>query len=87
MGATRQADEQGLPLRGLDRTACLVAAARQQLNETEAALARVDDHSYGLCCCCSESITPERLEILPAARYCASCQGRSVRPATTGRSS
>lgn len=85
--APHEADEQGLPLHGLDRTAYLVAAARQQLNETEAALARVDDRSYGLCRCCGEPITPERLEVLPAARYCASCQSRSARPLTTGGSS
>jgi DnaK suppressor protein len=59
-------------------TARLIAAARQQLEETEAALARVDDASYGLCGNCYEPIRRERLDILPAIRYCASCQFRHV---------
>lgn len=58
----------------------LLAAARQQLAETEAALARLDDGTYGLCADCSSPINSERLEVLPAARYCVSCQAhRSVR--------
>ena len=54
----------------------LVAAARQQLQETEDALARLDDGSFGTCGSCGEPITPERLEILPAARLCVACQAR-----------
>jgi DnaK suppressor protein len=60
----------------------LIAAARQQLEETEAALARVDAGAYGRCGNCSAPISAERLEVLPAARYCVTCQaGRSRRPA------
>jgi len=59
-------------------TARLISAARQQLEETEAALARVDDGSYGLCGNCDDPIPRERLDILPAARYCVSCQARRV---------
>jgi RNA polymerase-binding transcription factor DksA len=55
-------------------TAQLVAAARQQLEETEAALRRIDDGSYGLCEGCGQSIAPARLEALPSARYCLPCQ-------------
>jgi DnaK suppressor protein len=55
-------------------TARLISAARQQLEETEAALARVDDGSYGLCGNCDEPISRERVDSLPAARYCVSCQ-------------
>jgi RNA polymerase-binding transcription factor len=57
----------------------LLAAARQQLEEIEAALARVDDGSYGVCGGCGEPIVPERLGILPAARYCVACQVRQAR--------
>jgi RNA polymerase-binding transcription factor DksA len=59
-------------------TARLIAAARQQLEETEAALARVDDSSYGLCGNCDEPIARERLDSLPAVRYCVSCQFRDI---------
>jgi len=54
----------------------LLAAARQQLQETEDALARLDDGSYGACARCGERIGPERLEILPAAALCVACQSR-----------
>lgn len=52
----------------------LLAAGRQQLAETEAALARLNDGAYGVCEHCSCAINPERLEILPAARFCIACQ-------------
>ena len=55
-------------------TSQLLAAARQQLVETEFALARLDDGTYGLCADCASPISPERLEILPAARHCVACQ-------------
>jgi len=51
-------------------TARLIDAAHQQLGETEAALARLDEGTYGRCVQCQEPINPERLEVLPAARYC-----------------
>jgi RNA polymerase-binding transcription factor DksA len=52
----------------------LLAAARQQLEETEAALRRLDDGTYGLCERCQNVIDAGRLEALPAARLCMSCQ-------------
>jgi DnaK suppressor protein len=55
-----------------------LTAARQQLQETEAALGRVEDGSYGLCCSCGEPVLPERLEIMPATRYCVGCQKGST---------
>lgn len=58
-------------------TARLLFAARQQLQDTEAALARVDAGGYGSCGTCREPISTERLAILPAARYCVACQARS----------
>lgn len=54
----------------------LLAAARQQLQDTEDALARLDDGTFGVCASCDEPVSPERLEILPAARLCVACQSR-----------
>jgi DnaK suppressor protein len=62
----------------LQVTARLISVARQHMEDTEAALARVDDGSYGLCLHCEEPIATERLAILPSARYCMSCQPRRV---------
>jgi len=54
----------------------LLAAARKQLDETEDALARLDDGTYGSCGSCGDQISAERLETLPAARFCVACQSR-----------
>lgn len=55
-------------------TAQLIAAARQQLEETGAALACVGAGAYGRCGNCQTPIAAERLDALPTARYCLSCQ-------------
>ena len=40
----------------------------------EDALGRVEDGSYGTCQRCGQPIAPERLEALPFAAYCITCQ-------------
>jgi DnaK suppressor protein len=50
--------------------------ASETLTEIEAALARLDDGSYGECVDCGEQINSERLEALPAAARCVNCQAR-----------
>lgn len=55
-------------------TGRLLAAARRQLDETEAALRRLDQNAYGVCEGCRLPIPAGRLEALPAARLCVSCQ-------------
>jgi RNA polymerase-binding transcription factor DksA len=43
-------------------------------NETiRAALARIEDGSYGTCVRCGADISAERLDILPATPFCRSC--------------
>lgn len=44
------------------------------LREIHEALARMDDDSYGLCLDCDEPISHKRLEAIPWARLCISCQ-------------
>jgi DnaK suppressor protein len=48
--------------------------ATQQLELVDAALARLDDGSYGRCLRCGEPIAPARLEALPWAPHCIACQ-------------
>jgi DnaK suppressor protein len=43
---------------------------REQLNETDRALAKFDDDSYGTCERCGRPIAEPRLEAMPATRYC-----------------
>jgi DnaK suppressor protein len=74
LDALDRADRYGARTDDLHVAAQLIAAARHQLEETEAALRRLDAGSYGRCVNCAHSIPAERLEVLPAARYCVPCQ-------------
>lgn len=49
---------------------------RQELNEIEAALARVRAGEYGLCQSCGNPIREARLQALPWARLCIRCADR-----------
>lgn len=48
----------------------LAASLQDQLADVEAALARLDDGTYGRCVVCDEAIPEARLEAMPAARTC-----------------
>ena len=56
--------------------AALADAAREDLAEIQAALARLADGSYGTCQVCGARISPERLSARPAARTCVGCAPR-----------
>lgn len=51
--------------------------ATSHLEQVEAALARLDDGTYGACRSCGRPIAPERLEALPWAALCIDCQRRA----------
>ena len=46
------------------------------LRKIDAALRRLDDGSYGLCCDCEEPINPKRLEFDPTVLRCVDCAGK-----------
>lgn len=46
----------------------------QHLVDVEAAIARLDDGTYGTCLRCGRPIAPERLDALPWAAHCIECQ-------------
>lgn len=48
-----------------------------QLGRVHAALARVEDGTYGKCARCGVDIPPERLEFMPEAAHCVECHGRT----------
>jgi DnaK suppressor protein len=48
----------------------LLNQLREQLAETERALAKFDDGTYGVCEKCGQPIAEPRLEAMPATRYC-----------------
>jgi RNA polymerase-binding transcription factor DksA len=78
LGAHNEPDDDGS--RATDRliSSRLLAAARKQLEETEAALLRLEEGTFGVCEGCNEQIRPERLEILPATAFCVACQSQRM---------
>lgn len=54
----------------------LINSVREALAATTEALKRMADGTYGRCDQCQQQIPPERLEILPHARFCVPCQSR-----------
>lgn len=54
-------------IRNLDRESAL-------LKQVLAALARIDDESFGICVRCEEPIPEKRLKAVPWAAYCVACQ-------------
>src|SRR5690606_29213937 len=49
------------------------ARCRETIAETELALRRLDDGTYGQCERCGEEISLARLEAVPHARHCVAC--------------
>ena len=48
----------------------LAAQLRDQLDDVERALAKLDDGTYGSCEVCSQPIGADRLDAMPTARFC-----------------
>jgi DnaK suppressor protein len=48
----------------------LAAQLRDQLDDVERALAKLDDGTYGTCEVCAQPIGADRLEAVPTARFC-----------------
>lgn len=54
-----------------------IEKARERLSEIEAALARMDEGTYGTCVVCGEPIPEARLEARPSAATCVSCAAKA----------
>ena len=52
----------------------LVETAINRLGEVDAALARIEDGSYGVCAQCGTVISPQRMEIRPVSALCVKCK-------------
>ena len=48
----------------------LAGRLREQLDDVQRALDKLDAGTYGTCEACGEPISPDRLEAMPATRYC-----------------
>ena len=69
----------GANLTEADRNAAAVQTAMAQRGEVIAALARVDDGSYGRCVDCTGPVPEPRLEARPATARCVPCQAKRDR--------
>jgi len=47
---------------------------RKMVDAVDAALAAIEDGTYGICAECGKEIGIDRLEFLPASIYCVSCK-------------
>lgn len=57
-----------------ERNLGLIDNLKRQLEATEAALAKFEEGTYGVCSNCGRQIDPERLEALPHATLCINCK-------------
>lgn len=55
------------------QTDALLTQSAQRLAEVEAALARIDEGTFGVCKNCGKAIAPARLEARPYAQTCIDC--------------
>jgi DnaK suppressor protein len=62
-----------------DHEMTLANNARHMLEQTEHALARIEDGTYGVCESCGEPIGKMRLMAFPRATLCLSCKQREER--------
>jgi DnaK suppressor protein len=69
---TQDAVERDIAVQILDRESALARRIR-------AAIDRISDGSYGACVDCEEEIAPKRLNAVPWAERCISCQERADR--------
>jgi DnaK suppressor protein len=54
----------------------LVESLKQQLDDVDKALAKLDEGTYGICENCGQPIAPARLEARPASVLCVACKNR-----------
>lgn len=73
-GQTKITDDDGLSDATAEVEVAMAMRENQELQEIEAALARIADGSYGNCCDCGDEIGQARLKANPAARRCLPCQ-------------
>lgn len=60
-----------------ERDLSILEQVEAELADVEHALRRLDDGTYGTCEACGKPIGAERLEALPAARFCLDDQSRA----------
>ena len=75
-GYPQDSADAGSILSEADRTEAILLSARGQRDEVLAALARIDDNTYGQCVDCGREIPAGRLDARPDAARCVGCQDK-----------
>ena len=75
-GYPQDAADAGSLLSEADRTEAILHSARGQRDEVLAALARIEEHTYGQCTDCGHEIPEGRLDARPDAARCVACQAK-----------
>jgi DnaK suppressor protein len=70
-------DDDALADAAAEMDVAMVIRESQELQDIEAALARIGDGSYGMCIDCDGDIGRARLKAYPAARRCLGCQEKN----------
>jgi RNA polymerase-binding transcription factor DksA len=65
----------------MERIVSLLEQVEDELQEIEAAFERLEHGKYGTCQACGRPIGDERLEAMPAARFCIEDQAKAEREA------
>lgn len=77
--STETFDDSVTEIEGHDRIAATKTELEVSLKDTNEALKRIEDGKFGKCLNCGQEISPERLEAIPTASYCTSCQAKKNR--------
>lgn len=64
-----------------ERDLSILAEVEAELADIEYAMKRLDERSYGVCEACGRPISDERLDALPATRFCLDDQAQAEREA------
>jgi RNA polymerase-binding transcription factor DksA len=65
----------------MEKNVSLLEQVEDELREVDAALQRVERGTYGTCQTCGRPIGDERLEAMPATRFCIDDQAKAEREA------
>ncbi len=65
----------------MEKNVSLLEQVEDELLEIEAAVQRLERGTYGICQVCGRPIGDERLEAMPATRFCVEDQARAERQA------
>jgi RNA polymerase-binding protein DksA len=71
--ALRDSEEQAIVAENDEVLERLSDAERREIDDIRAALARIEDGTYGVCAECGDEIAADRLRAVPSARLCVDC--------------